>query len=111
MRKILLLASFSLFGLLIANPLTWAKPASTLPQTGQQSQQETKSVSGTVSSIGNQGHSFSLDVNQGTEKVTLQFVVDQETHVQGQVKVGTAVTVEYVAMAQQNVAKTVTAQG
>jgi hypothetical protein len=37
--------------------------------------------------------------------------VDKDTQVQGQVKVGTAVMVEYVAMADQNVAKNITVQG
>lgn len=111
MRKFLLLASLSVFGFLLAGPLARTQPVPNIPQSGQQSQQETKSVSGMVSSIGNQGHSFALEVNQGAEKATLQFVVDQETRVQGHVKVGTAVTVEYVAMAEQNVARTITVQG
>ena len=48
---------------------------------------------------------------EGDAKQTVQFVVDKDTQVQGQVTVGTPVTVEYVAMADQNVAKNITAQG
>jgi hypothetical protein len=66
MRKVLLLASFSLCGLLLAGPSARTQTTPTTPQSGQPSQQETKSVTGTVSSIGNQGHSFALDANQGT---------------------------------------------
>jgi hypothetical protein len=65
-------------------------------------------VNGTVVSIGDKGRSFALEVNDGGKKQTLQFVVDQQTQVQGQVKVGTPVKVEYVAMADQNVARTIT---
>jgi hypothetical protein len=50
-------------------------------------------------------------VNAGDNKQTVQFIVDQDTQVKRQVKVGTPVTVEYVAMADQNVARTITAQG
>jgi len=50
-------------------------------------------------------------VKQGADKQTLQFVLDQNTQVQGNVKVGTPVTVEYVAMNDHNVAKSITAQG
>jgi hypothetical protein len=98
-------------GLMLAGTSARAKPIPTEPQAGQQSQEAKKSVAGTVVSIGDQGHSFALEVNEGGKKQTLQFVVDQQTQVQGQVKVGTPVKVEYVAMADQNVAKTITAQG
>jgi hypothetical protein len=111
MRKLLFLASLSLAGLISAGASARAQPIPTAPQSGQQSQQATKSVAGTVVSIGDKGRAFALEVNEGGKKQTLQFVVDQETQVQGQVKVGTAVKVEYVAMADQNVAKIITAQG
>jgi carbonic anhydrase/acetyltransferase-like protein (isoleucine patch superfamily) len=70
-----------------------------------------KSVAGTVSPLGNGGHSLSLDVNDRGTKQTMQFVVDKDTQVEGQVKVGSAVTVIYVAMADQNVARNITIQG
>jgi uncharacterized lipoprotein YbaY len=111
MRKILLSASLALAGLMLAGASAKTQPIPIDPQSGEQSQQATKSVAGTVVSIGDKGHSFGLEVNEGGTKQTLQFVVDQQTQVQGQVKVGTPVKVEYVAMADQNVAKTITAQG
>jgi hypothetical protein len=55
-------------------------------------------VSGKVASIGNGGTSFTLQVNGGdADKNTLNFLVDKNTRVQGQVKQGTAVTVQYQA--------------
>jgi hypothetical protein len=60
-----------------------------------QSQQATKSVNGKVSGIGDQGHSFTVDVNSGGSTQTMKFVVDKNTQVQGQVKVGTMVAVDY----------------
>ena len=110
MRKLLLSASLSLAGLMLADGLARTQPIPAAPQSGDQSQQATKSVAGTVVSIGDKGHSFALEVNDGDKKQTLQFVVDQETQVKGQVKVGTPVRVEYVAMADQNVARTITPQ-
>ena len=111
LRKFLLNASLAMAGLILVGLSASTLPALTAPQSGQQSQQDTKSVVGTVSSIGNNGHSFAVEVNQGGAKETVQFVVDKDTQVQGQVKVGTSVMVEYVAMADQNVARTITAQG
>jgi lipopolysaccharide export LptBFGC system permease protein LptF len=108
MRKLLL--SASLLGLMLAGASATTRAIPT-PQSGQQSQQATKSIAGTVSSIGDNGRSFALEVKQGADKQTLQFVLDQNTQVQGNVKVGTPVTVEYVAMNDHNVAKSITAQG
>jgi ribosomal protein S1 len=107
MRTLLPLAFLSLVGFTSAalSARTHPNPAA---QSAQQNQQERKSVQGTVVSIGDKGRSFALETNDGGTKQTLQFVVDQETQVQGQVKVGTPVKVEYVAMADQNVAKTIT---
>jgi ribosomal protein S1 len=110
MRKVLL--SASLLGLLMyAGASARTQPIPTAPQGGQQSQQATKSMAGTVASIGDNGRSFALEVKDGSNKQTVQFVLDQNTQVQGTVKVGTPVTVQYVAMNDQNVAKSITAQG
>jgi hypothetical protein len=72
-------------------------------QSEKQTQQPTKSVAGKVAAIGNGGTSFTLEVSGGgSDKNTgknLDFVVDKNTQVKGQVKEGTAVTVEYQAMA------------
>ena len=110
MRKFLLSASLFSAGVMLAGAAARTQPIAAAPQSGEQAQQATKSVSGTVVSIGDKGRSFAVEVNQGDKKQTVQFVVDQETQVQGQVKVGTPVKVEYVAQADQNVARTVTPQ-
>ena len=91
-RKILF--STSLGGMLLLG----ASGAYSIPlhgQTGSQTQQATKSVSGKVMSIGDAGKSFSMEINDGTGKKTMQFSVDKNTQVQGQVKAGTMVVVEY----------------
>jgi hypothetical protein len=76
---------------------------------GEKQQQASKTISGKVAAIGNGGHSFSLDVN-GESKSKMDFVVDKNTQVNGQVREGTAVTVQYQAMANgQNLAVSITA--
>jgi hypothetical protein len=57
-------------------------------------QQNTKSINGKVTGITNQGHSFTVE-SEGANKQTMEFLVDKNTQVQGQVKVGTLVTVDY----------------
>lgn len=109
MRKFLLSAALFSAGVILAGASARTQPIPAAPQADEQTQ-ATKSVSGTVVSIGDKGRSFAVEVNEGDKKQTLQFVVDQETQVQGQVKVGTPVKVEYVAKADQNVARTVTPQ-
>jgi hypothetical protein len=60
---------------------------------------------------GDTGTSFSLEVSDGTGKHTMDFVLDKNTRVQGRVKVGTTVTVEYTPSDNgQNVAMSITAQ-
>src|SRR5215469_18223154 len=78
-------------------------------QPDRQEQKATKSISGKVTNIGNGGHSFTLEV-AGANNKTMDFVVDKNTQVNGQVKQGDAVTVEYQAMESgQNLAVSVTA--
>ncbi len=86
-------------------------------QSEKQTQQSTKSVAGKVAAIGSGGTSFTLDVTGGgsgkdsSGKNTMNFVVDDHTQVKGQVRQGTAVTVEYQAMQNgQLLAVTITAQ-
>ena len=81
-----------------------ANPSKAQAQSEKQTQQPTKSIAGRVAAIGNGGTSFTLEVSGGgsdkdTGKNRLDFVVDKNTQVKGQVKQGTAVTVEYQAMA------------
>src|SRR5437016_7523479 len=82
------------------SPAKWSQA-----QSEKQTQQTTKSVAGKVAAIGNGGTSFTLEVTGGgsakddsSGKNTLDFVVDKNTQVKGQVKQGTPVTVEYQAM-------------
>jgi len=86
-------------------------------QSEKQTPQSTKSVAGKVAAIGSGGTSFTLDVTGGgsdkdsSGKNTMNFVVDDHTQVKGQVRQGTAVTVEYQAMQNgQLLAVTITAQ-
>jgi ribosomal protein L21E len=110
MRKFLLSVSLFSAGVMLAGASARTQPIVAPQSNEQQTEKATKSVSGTVVSIGDKGRSFVVEVNDGDKKQTVQFVVDQENQVQGQVKVGTPVKVEYVAKADQNVARTVTPQ-
>ena len=91
----------------------FATPATHCVQSepGKQSQQQAiKSVAGKVSQIESGGKSFKLAVAGENEK-TMDFVLDKNTKVQGQVHEGTAVTVEYQAMENgQNLAVSITAE-
>jgi hypothetical protein len=105
-----LVAGASLAGLLTLGVGTGLRTANAQDPAGKQEQQESKTISGKVASIGNGGHSFSLEVT-GENKNTMNFVVDKNTQVNGQVREGTAVTVQYQAMANgQNLAVSITAQ-
>ena len=108
-RKIL--TCLSLVGFLTAVVPAMAHKASTQSQ-GKQQAQATKSVTGKVASIGDQGKSFALEVNDGSSKHTMNFVVDKNTQVQGRVTEGTIVAVEYQPSdSGQNLCVRVTAQG
>ena len=93
MRRIL--CCLALTGLFLAAQAVVQAKAQQQGQTGQQTQADTKSVSGKVTSIGDQGRSFVLEVGNGSDKQTLQFVVDKNTQVEGHVTAGTMVLVEY----------------
>jgi hypothetical protein len=54
---------------------------------------DTGSQAGRIVSIGDA--SFSLEVMQGEERKTLEFLVDGNTKVQGKLEVGSQATVEY----------------
>jgi len=107
MHKILVTASLGSM-LLLSTP---AIARQTQTERQGQSQQATKSVSGKVSGIADQGHSFTVDVNAGGSTQSMRFVVDKNTQVQGQVKVGTMVLVDYQPMDRgQNLCVRVAAQ-
>jgi hypothetical protein len=107
MSKFLLTLSFA--ALLLTGASIRAHPISAQSQSGEQSK-ATKTVAGKVASIASDGHSFGLEVGQGTAKQTMQFVLDENAKIRGQVKVGTAVTVEYAVEGGQNTALAITAQ-
>ena len=109
MRKLML--SASLAGLLLTGVSVWASSNSPPSQSGQQSQIPTKAVAGKVTSIGTGGTSFALEVNEGNAKRTMRFVLDKNAQVQGNLKVGTAVTVVYAEKQGQNLALSIAAPG
>lgn len=88
------LSAVSLAGLVLMGVSARAQPTHMRSDTGKQSEPATKSVAGKVTSIGNSGTSFAVAV-EGSGKDTMEFVVNKNTQVQGQVKVGTLVAVEY----------------
>ena len=104
------LVSASLAGLLLlAGASTWTSYISAQTQPEEQSK-ATKTIAGKVTSIGPDGRSFGLEVDQNGQKQTMQFVVDKNSKIQGQVKVGTPVTVEYAMEGVQNLALMITSQ-
>jgi len=106
-----ILYSVPLIGLLIVGANIRAEPMNLQSDKGQQSEPATKSVAGKVTSIGSSGTSFAVEV-EGSSKQTMQFVVNGSTQVQGQVKVGTMVAVDYQpADNGQNLAVSITVRG
>jgi hypothetical protein len=88
-----------------------ATPSHTQTDSEKQSRPEAKSVAGKVISIGDSGTSFTLQVD-GSNKETMEFVVNKNTPVQGQVKVGTLVAVDYQpTQSGTNLALSVAARG
>jgi hypothetical protein len=92
-QKILVTASLG--GMLLVGVPALIPGAIAQGQQEQQSQQATKSVTGKVTTIGDSGKSFAVEINSGGSKQTMQFVVDKNTQVEGQVKAGTVVVVDY----------------
>ena len=92
-----LLICVSLGGMLLLGLSSRTYSATAQPSLlGEQAQPGSKSVSGKVASIESGGHGFTLEVSSGN-KQRMDFVVDKNTQIQGQVKEGTTVTVEYKA--------------
>jgi hypothetical protein len=94
-RKMLFAASLGSL-LLVGEPVLTHTAAQT-PSQGQ-TKQATKTVTGKVTTIGDQGKSFAVEVDNAGAKQTMQFVVDKNTQVAGQVRAGTVVTVDYQPM-------------
>jgi hypothetical protein len=69
---------------------------------------ERASVSGKISSIGDA--SFSVDVKKSQDQVTLQFLIDDSTKVEGRLEVGSQATVDYRTDDGNNIATHVVVQ-
>jgi hypothetical protein len=91
-RKFLCSASFA--ALLLSGVAVHARPAQQQPQPQQRTEQ-TKTAQGKVTDIAGDKKSFTIEVNDGSAKHTMQFVLDGNTQVQGRVSVGTDATVEF----------------
>jgi hypothetical protein len=100
------LATASLAGLLL---LAGASTLTRYVSAQSQPAMATKIIAGKVTSIGTDGLSFGLEVDQDGQKQTMQFVVGNGAKIQGKVRVGTPVTVEYAVEGGQNLALTVAA--
>jgi hypothetical protein len=102
-----------LFGAFLASLLVAvsvrAQPLPLQSQSGQQSEQA-KTVTGKVTSVETGGKGFSLEVDQGNSKRTMQFVLDKNAVVQGHVGTGTTASVEYQQTGGQFVARNITEQ-
>jgi outer membrane murein-binding lipoprotein Lpp len=88
-RKFIVCASLA--GLML---LSGSGRAYSAPKQSQDNQQsaDAQTVSGKVAAIGSDHKSFSLEVNGGN---TMQFLLDNNTQVQGRVTTGTTATVQY----------------
>ncbi|HEY4708929.1 MAG TPA: hypothetical protein VIH46_02045 [Candidatus Acidoferrales bacterium] len=88
-RKFVVCASLAGMMLLGASGRAYSAPAQS--QNNQQSA-DAQTVSGKVAAIGSDHKSFSLEVSGGN---TMQFLLDNNTQVQGRVTTGTTATVQY----------------
>jgi hypothetical protein len=90
-RKLLLLGAVAGFLMAVS---TEARQQS---QNGQQDQQAPKvhSITGKVTQVESGGRAFSMDVNLGSDKHPMRFVVDKSTMVQGHVAAGTTASVDF----------------
>jgi hypothetical protein len=93
LRKIL--CGSALAGLLFVPVGARSTTASAQAQ-AQQHNAQSKSAAGTVTAIGADKKSFSMDVNDNSNTTKpMQFVIDPNTQVQGRVGVGTKAVVQY----------------
>jgi len=90
-RKLLTLAAIAGFLTAVS---TRARPTNYDPQQDQQSP-KVHSVTGKVTQVETGGKAFSMDVELGSDKGPMRFVVDKTTTVQGHVSAGTKASVDY----------------
>jgi hypothetical protein len=108
-RKILFCASLG--GMLLLS-VPAISHTSAQNQPGKQGQQAAKSVSGKVTSIGEDRRSFVVEVDNGGTKQNMQFVLDKNSQVEGRVTTGSMVLVEYQPLnGDQNLCLKVSARG
>lgn len=109
-RKILL--SGALAAVMVC-PATFAVKLPAPQSQNQQQQAQAKTVAGTVTAIGSDRKSFTLNVNQQNSSKTkkMDFSIDRNTQVQGRVGVGTKALVQYESIdGGRNLALNVTPQ-
>jgi hypothetical protein len=80
----------------------WSRPLTSQPASQPPSATQTASVSGKISSIGDA--SFSVDVKKSQDLVTITFLIDDDTKINGRLEVGSAVTVVYRSDGGRNIA-------
>lgn len=88
----------ALAGLMVLPVPATSHAASAQPYAQAQAQQQneqSKTASGTVTAIGADKKSFSMEVNDNNSTNPMQFVIDNKTQVQGRVGVGTKANVQY----------------
>jgi hypothetical protein len=82
---------------------SWATPVpDQLIPTRSAPAPDNPSQSGKIASIGDAA--FSLEVIAGQERKTIEFLVDDDTKVEGKLKVGSQATVEYRSADGRNIA-------
>jgi len=103
------LLSGAFLAILLVAVTAHTQPLPPQSQAGQQ-QEQTKSVTGKVTTVETGGKAFSMEITQGSNKRTMQFVLDKNTVVQGHVGAGTTATVEYTQNGGQFVALNISEQ-
>jgi hypothetical protein len=87
----------------------WSPPRSTRPSTNLSSPAtQSGSVSGKISAVGTDA--FTVEVQKSQDAVTLKFLIDGATKVDGQLKVGSMVSVDYRTEDVKNIAVHVVVQ-
>jgi hypothetical protein len=105
-----LVFSISLFGILVIGPQLTARAIHPQSEAGKQSKEATKSITGKIIFVGDTGTSFAVEV-EGSSNQTMEFVLNSKTQVQGRVKMGTLVAVDYEPIeGGQNLAVNITAR-
>ncbi len=111
-RKFLVVITFAV--LILGASTLQAQEPQQLPQQPAQAQAETKTISGKVTAV--TGQSFTLEVagdpaHPDAARQSMEFIVDANTAVRGELKEGATATVEYRADGGQNRALRVVVEG